>query len=104
MSKCILFIDGENFTHKVAEVLTEEGLDKTKVDVASIDLDKLFKEPLKGFKIGRKIFYVARLHFHPENKKKSEELIRDQRKLRNTLINQSFEFIIAGNVRAQKVN
>jgi len=35
MSKCILFIDGENFNHKVAEVLKEEGVDKTKVDLAS---------------------------------------------------------------------
>ena len=25
MSKCILFIDGENFLHKVEEVLKEEG-------------------------------------------------------------------------------
>ena len=104
MSKCVLFIDGENFNHKVVEVLKKEGLDKIKVDLASIDLDKLFKEPLKGFKIARKIFYAARLHFHPETKKKSEELIKLQRKLRNTLINQGYEFIIAGSVRAQKVN
>ncbi len=104
MSKCVLFIDGENFNHKLMEVLKEEGFDKSKVDIASIDLNKLFKDPLKGFKIGRKIFYVAKLHFHPETKKKSEELIKFQRKLRNNLVNQGYEFIIAGNVRAQKVN
>lgn len=103
MSKCVLFIDGENFNHKVMEVLKEEGLDKTKVDLASIDLHDLFKGPLHGFKIGRKIFYAARLHIHPATKKKSEELIKLQRKLRNYLINQGYEFIIAGNVRAQKV-
>lgn len=40
---------------------------------------------------------------HQETPKKSSELIRFQRKLRNTLINQGFEFIIAGNVRGQNV-
>ena len=103
MSKCILFIDGENFLHKVEDVLKIEGLDKNKFNLAQIDLNKLFKEPLKGLHVSRKIFYASRLHFHPETKKKSEELIRLQRKLRNHLLKQDYEFIIAGNVRAQKV-
>lgn len=103
MSKCILFIDGENFLHKVEEVLKEKRIDKRKTDLAFIDLNKLFQDPLKGLSISRKIIYVARLHFHPETKKKSEELIKFQRKLRNNLVNQGYEFIIAGNVRAQKV-
>jgi len=104
MSKCILFIDGENFLHKVEDIFKEEGIDKNKVDLALIDLNRLFKEALKGFKISRKIFYTARLRLHPDTKRKSQELIKSQRKLRNQLIRQSYEFIIAGNVRAQKVN
>lgn len=103
MPKSVLFIDGENFLYKVEEVLKEEGIDKTKIDLALINLDKLFKEPLKGFNIHRKIFYVSRLHFHPKTKKKSLELIKFQRKLRNNLVKQGYEFVIAGNVRAQKV-
>lgn len=103
MPKSILFIDGENFLHKVDEVLKEEGVDKDKLDLALIDLDNLFREPLRGFNISRKIFYVSRLHIHPETKKKSLELIKFQRKLRNNLVKQGFEFVIAGNVRAQKV-
>jgi len=104
MSKCILFIDGENLFHKVEEILKEEGIDKAAVDLASLDLNKLFREALKGFTISRKIFYVARLHLHPDTKKKSEGLIRAQRKLRNRLVGEGYEFVIAGNVRAQKVD
>ena len=104
MTSCILVIDGENFLHKVEEVLKKRGIEKDKVDLASISLNKLFKEPLKGFKISRKIFYAARLHVHRETKRKSGELIRLQRKLSNNLIKQGYEFVIAGNVRAQKVN
>lgn len=103
MSKCILFIDGENFLHKVEAVLKEEGIHKNKTDLALIDLNKLFRQPLKGFTIRRKIIYASRLHLHPETRKKSEELIKFQRKLRNNLVNQGYEFIIAGNVRAQKI-
>ncbi len=103
MSKIILFIDGENFINKVEEVLRNKRIDKSKIDLASIDINKLLKEALKGINISRKIFYAAKLHFHPETKKKSEELISFQRKLRNNLIKHGYEFIIAGNVRAQKV-
>lgn len=103
MSKCILFIDGENFLHKVEDVLKERGLSKKGLDLALIDLNELLKEPLGGISISRKIFYVAKLHSHPETKKKSEELIKMQRKLRNRLVSQGYEFVIAGNVRAQKI-
>lgn len=104
MSACILFIDGENFLHKVKDIIREKKIDENKIDLALIDLDKLFGEALKGFKLSRKIFYAARLHINPDTKRKSEELIRLQRKLRNHLVEQRFEFIIAGNVRAQKVD
>jgi len=103
MSKCILFIDGENFLHKIEEVLQEEGVIKDKTELHSINLEGLFNESLKGLNISRKIFYGAKLHFHEETKKKSEQLIKSQRKLRNNLVNLGYEFIIAGNVRGQKV-
>lgn len=104
MSGCVLFIDGENFLHKVEDILRERTIDKSKVDLALIDLDKLFREALKGFALSQKIFYAARLHIYPETKKKSEELTKLQRKLRNHLVKQGYEFVVAGNVRAQKVN
>ena len=104
MPKTILFINGENFIFKVEQALKEQGISRHKVDLASINLDKLFRQSLKGFDISRKIFYNARLHFYKDTPKKSEELIKLQRKLRNTLVNQGYEFVIAGNVRAQKVD
>lgn len=103
MSDCILFIDGENFLHKAEEVLRGEGKFDVKERLGNINLNQLFELPLKGLKISRKIFYASKLHFYPETKKKSEELIKLQRKLRNNLVKQGFEFIVAGNVRAQKV-
>jgi len=56
MPKCILVIDGENLLHKVKEVLSKEDIKKAKIDLASINLNQLFKEPLNSFEIFRKIF------------------------------------------------
>lgn len=103
MKHCILFVDGENFMHKIRQVLKESGLDKDKVDLAHIDLNKLLDAPLKGYKMTRKLFYASKLHSNPETIKKSQELIKFQRALRNNLVYQGFEFIIAGNVRASKI-
>ena len=103
MTHCILFVDGENFLHKIKEVLKKEGVKKNVADLAQIDLHKLLQEPLKGFAVSRKIFYVSRLHLHPETKKKSNELIKFQRIIGNNLTRQGFEFVITGNVRAQKI-
>ena len=103
MPKSVLFIDGENFLHKIEEVLKKESVKFDKDQIAYIDLNKLFESPLKGVSVTGRLFYVARLHLHPDTKKKSEELIKLQRKLRNNLVHLGYEFIIAGNVRAQKV-
>ena len=103
MSKTILFIDGENFLHKIEEVLEKESVKFDKNEIVDLNFKKLFESPLKDIRVTSKLFYVARLHLHPDTKKKSEELIKLQRKLRNNLVNLRYEFIIAGNVRAQKV-
>ena len=100
MLKAILFIDGENFIHKIKEVLDKEGRD---TDLAELDLLGLIKNPLKGLKVGRKIFYSSRLHAYPGTARKSKELILLQRRLKTNLEKQGFEFILAGNVRAQEV-
>ena len=103
MKQTILFIDGENFTYKIEEVFKSKNIKKESVDIASLDFIKIFELPLKNFRITRKIFYSSKLHFYPETKEKSIELINSQRKLKNNLIKQGFEFIMAGNVRGQKV-
>lgn len=103
MSETVLFIDGENFLHKVKEVLKEERINLKKVNLSRINLNLLVKKALKTYKISRKIFYAAKLHFHPDTKKKSIELILFQRYLKTNLEKQGCEFLIAGNVRAQAV-
>ncbi len=99
---CILFIDGENFLHKVGEVLEEENAGVRK-EIVSIDLKKLIETSLPNIKIKKTIFYVARLKEYKETLAKSRELIAKQRALKSSLEKQGIEVIIAGNVRGQVI-
>ena len=103
MNDTILFIDGENFLHKVEDVLKKEKVKIKKEDLSKININYLLNKALEKFKITRKIFYVAKLHFHPKTKGKSIELILFQRYLKTSLQKQGFEFLITGNVRGQEV-
>ncbi|PIS22873.1 hypothetical protein COT49_03135 [candidate division WWE3 bacterium CG08_land_8_20_14_0_20_40_13] len=104
MKPCVLFIDGENFLHKLEEVLKIQNTSEGREGLALVDLTKLLKDPLKGLNVIRKIFYASKVRYNKETSKKSIELISFQRKLRNNLVKHGFEFIIAGNVRAQKID
>jgi uncharacterized LabA/DUF88 family protein len=103
MGQNILFIDGENFLHKVKEVLEKQKKDLKKINLALIDINFLLEKAFEGHKIERKIFYAAKLHFHKESEKKSLELMNFQRALKTNLEKQGFEFLIAGHVRGQAV-
>jgi uncharacterized LabA/DUF88 family protein len=103
MSKTFLFVDGENFLHKVEEVLEARKIDKKKLDLAQINLKELFEKYLPDYKLSKMFFYGARLHENKETLNKSRELINFQRRLKTNLEKQGFKFIMAGNVRAQIV-
>lgn len=100
MTRASLFIDGENFLHKVKEVLGEK---EHSWDLALMDISGLIENALQNLRIDRKVFYSSRLHEHKETLKKSRELILFQRRLKTNLEKHGFEFILAGNVRAQKL-
>jgi uncharacterized LabA/DUF88 family protein len=104
MSKTILLIDGENFIHKVKEILESAGKATSIVEAKDIDIEILFNNPLIGLAISSKIFYGAKLHYHQDTPTKSEKLIKSQRKLINNLKKYGYDFIMAGNVRGQKID
>lgn len=101
MNKTVLFIDGENFRFKIEEVLKQGH--RRDLKITNIDFNKLLEKPLQDLEPYSKIFYAAKLRFHQDSPDKSRELISQQRKLRNNLVKQGFDFIIAGNVRAQRI-
>ena len=104
MGKVIVFVDSENFLNKVENVLEGEGISRKKINTAKIKLVELLKTALNEIKIDEVIFYAARLHFHEQTPDRSRELIGRQRALKTELERQGVKFVIAGNVRGQKVD
>ncbi|MEK7141677.1 MAG: NYN domain-containing protein [Patescibacteria group bacterium] len=98
-----LFIDGENFLHKVEDALKESGTSRYKIDTNRLDFSSLIAEVLTGYNIVKKTFYVAKLRMFEETREKSRILIHKQRVLKQTLEKQGFEVLIAGNVRPQAI-
>ena len=106
MKKAIILIDGENFRFKVEDILTSAKLNLNKIDFSRIELDQLINHVLSTFKdieIVEKRYYSAKIHNVKETGSKSQELINLQRRLKKNLENQGFTFIMAGNVRPQRV-
>ena len=102
--KAVLFVDGENFRYKVDEVLNLDKIEKSKIDFASINLNKLLGKVLADFKISQKLFYLAKIHFHKETPKKSQDLVKLQRRLKTNLEKQGYQVVIAGHVRGQALS
>ncbi|OGG11353.1 hypothetical protein A2Z00_04640 [Candidatus Gottesmanbacteria bacterium RBG_13_45_10] len=98
-----LFIDGENFTHKLEDALIQQGIEKKKIDSIHVDLKKLIALALPSEHITKSTFYAAKLHIHEASRAKSLKLIQEQRILKTNLEKQGFAFVLAGNVRPQKV-
>ena len=93
----ILLIDGENLKGKIKTVFKEAS--KEKPLWHEYDFKSLFAKVLKGILIDRKIFYFARIKEYEGSKKKSKELIEEQRLLKTHLETQGFEVILSGRVR-----
>lgn len=103
MDKTILFIDGENFLHKIKEVVTVESGKKQNLDLSRININNLLSKVLNNIFLAKKYFYAAKLQLNKDTLQKSQLLISRQRSLKTNLEKQGFEFISAGNVRPQKV-
>jgi uncharacterized LabA/DUF88 family protein len=102
MKKAVLLIDGENFQFKVEDVLKSHNFRKTKEEIAKIKLKELIKTVIKKHRdisLQETFYYSAKLHYHQESPRKSNELINAQRILKRNLSNQGIGFTIAGNVR-----
>ncbi|TSC79500.1 MAG: hypothetical protein G01um101429_487 [Parcubacteria group bacterium Gr01-1014_29] len=96
----LLFIDGENFKHKISNVYTEHR--KQKPEWHTYNFKGLLDNVLTGFDRDRTIFYFAKIKEHSETKEKSRQLIEAQRLLKTSLERQGFTIVLAGGVRGQR--
>ena len=97
--EAMLLIDGENFKGKIKAVFKETGEKRSAWH--EYDFKGLLNKVLTGTNIHRRVFYFARLKMHEESREKSQQLIDEQRLLKNHLEQQGFEVVLSGRVRGQ---
>ena len=95
----MLLIDGENLKGKIKAVFKETG--KKRSVWHEYDFKGLLDKVLAGTNIQRRVFNFARLKMHEESREKSQQLIDEQRLLKNHLEQQGFEVVLSGRVRGQ---
>lgn len=104
--KTILYVDGENFLFKVADILKANKNVRYKYEITQFSFAMLCETALSEHSVDDRKYYAAKVHFHddtPELAKKSNQIIESQRRLKRNLTNDGTSFISSGNVRLQDI-
>jgi uncharacterized protein (TIGR00288 family) len=104
-AKTVLYVDGENFLFKVADILKQSGDIAHKSEIHKFTLSMLCDTALSDFTVDERRFYAAKVHVHkdtPDLERKSNAIVQSQRKLKRSLMNDGIDFIASGNVRLQE--
>lgn len=99
--KTIVYIDGQNFLYKAADVLIDAGKIKEKQDLHTISLRKLIEELHNETGIEIR-YYGTKLKKYrntPEIEEKSTIMIDSQRRLKNSLAKQKITFAESGKLK-----
>ena len=99
----VAYIDGENFSFRVAEILVNNGRIKEKNALTAIDIRGLLEQALScnGLTIR---YYGTRVRVvkdTPELKAKTRKFINRNRILRNSLSKQSIHFVESGKLQVR---
>lgn len=99
--KTIVYIDGQNFLYKLADVLIDAKKIKSKQDLHTISIRKLIEDLLSKDHLEIR-FYGTRLKLYKNTNdiaEKSRIMIDSQRRLRNSLVKQNIMFVESGKLK-----
>lgn len=100
--KTVVYIDGQNFLYKAAEVLIVSGKIREKHELVKIDITGIVKGIVTDENVMIR-FYSAKVKLRKDKgdeiHQKSRQFSDTSRRLRNTLNNQSIEYIENGKLK-----
>ncbi|MCL2038768.1 NYN domain-containing protein [Candidatus Saccharibacteria bacterium] len=103
--KTIVYIDGQNFLYKAAEVLLKFGLIADKQDLTAIDMPPLMKKILGDDDIEIRFYGVGKIKRRGDLGQdiltKSIRFADNARRVRNSLIKQGVQFVEAGKLKVR---
>lgn len=101
--KNIVYIDGQNFLYKAAEILAKHGLIADKQDLHAINIRAMFEKLFPNEELEIRFFGVAKIRRRPdlgqEILDKSIRFSDNLRRVRNSLAKQDITYIEAGKLK-----
>ena len=100
-NESVVYIDGQNFLFRAAEILVPKGLIEIKDDITAFDFKYLFENALKGEELLLRYYgtNLKRIKLTPELDIKTAKIIDITRRLKNSLINQGVDFVVSGRLK-----
>lgn len=106
--KVIVYIDGENFLHRIEDSLKAARIIKKKEEILHFQVRKLLEKSLSDFKIDEIRYYGTKIRTYDIKNKEflahAKNMVESQRRFKRDLINQDITFIVAGSLRARETN
>ena len=101
--KTIVYIDGQNFLYKVAEILKDHNVISGKQELNAINIRAVFERLFPKIDLEIRFFGVAKIRhrpdFGPEILEKSKIFSDNLRKIRNNLVKQNIDYVEVGNLK-----
>lgn len=102
----IIYIDGENFLHRVEDTLKSRKVIKKKEQITQFAVRNLLAPILEEFKVKEIRYYGTKIRTHDITDQKvlahAMVMVESQRRFKRDLMNQGISFIVAGALRVRE--
>ena len=107
-TKAIIYIDGENFLHRVEDVLRGAKTIKEKTQITKLSIRQLLLQILPEYTDPEIRYYGTKVRLSDIDDKdvlkRAEAIAESQRRLKRNLTNQKIDFVTAGSLRVREVH
>lgn len=104
--KAMVYIDGENFLHRVEDILKAEGIIQKKEEITRLAVRWLFANILPEYDLELR-YYGTKIRTHDitdvETLERAGIMVESQRRLKRCLEQQGISFIVSGSLRVREV-
>lgn len=106
--RTIVYIDGENFLHRIEETLKAAKVIAKKEQILHLAVRELLITSLSDLNPDEIRYYGTKIRTYDIKDikvlERSQKMVESQRRFKRDLLNQDIEFIVAGSLRVREIN
>lgn len=104
--KVIVYIDGENFLHRIEDSLKKAKIIKKKEDILHFPVRGMLERIFQDLQIDEIRYYGTKIRTYDIKQKEvlehANKMVESQRRFKRNLTNQGIDFIVAGSLRVRE--